>query len=323
VNHPAPGATVPVSDIVGQVVWEGLPQEVRPAVREAVERVFDAKAGSSHELYLTRLDGTTMWFSVRYSPIEKGGEVTAALAIARDITALKKREETIENHIRDVAHEMRSPLAKAQMNLELLQEELEDGGSEGVAHLRHAPLALENIRKLGRMVDAVLDLARLQAGGLAYRQDPIHLADLIRSAVLDMEPLALTKGLALVVRLPKNLPLVIGDGEKLGRVLCNLIDNAVKFSDEGEIVVAAELAAGYVQISVSDSGCGILPENLERVFDSFFQERTQAAGAGVGLPMCRTIVAAHGGLIWAESDGRGRGATLRFTLPAGGEEVGQ
>jgi hypothetical protein len=130
-----------------------------------------------------------------------------------------------------------------------------------------------------------------------------------------MAPLALNKGLDLTARVVDGLPAVAGDREKLSRVLRNLIDNAIKFSTGGQVVVSAGQDHDMIVVSVSDSGCGILPENLERVFDRFFREGGEHSGVGVGLPMCKTIVDAHGGRIWAESAGRNRGTTVRFTLP--------
>jgi signal transduction histidine kinase len=105
--------------------------------------------------------------------------------------------------------------------------------------------------------------------------------------------------------------------------LSNLLDNAIKYSKEGRIVVTAEPQDNMLLISVIDQGQGILPENLERVFERFFQEKTRHFGAGLGLAICRTIVEVHGGRIWAESAGRGQGATIRFTLPTidGDEEA--
>jgi signal transduction histidine kinase len=98
-------------------------------------------------------------------------------------------------------------------------------------------------------------------------------------------------------------------------LLSNLIDNAIKFSERGEIVVTGQVRGREVEISVSDSGLGIQFENLERVFERFYQEKSRFPGIGVGLTICQAIIERYGGKIWAESAGRGQGATLRFTLP--------
>jgi signal transduction histidine kinase len=113
---------------------------------------------------------------------------------------------------------------------------------------------------------------------------------------------------------------VYGDRGKLFRVLTNLIDNAIKFSDQGQILVSCHSDGREVEVSVSDQGQGILPENLDRVFERFFQEKSRFHGLGVGLAISKMIVEAHGGTIWAESAGRDRGASLHFRLPVMGSE---
>jgi signal transduction histidine kinase len=138
---------------------------------------------------------------------------------------------------------------------------------------------------------------------------------LIREAVLYAAAEGALKEIELQADLPPFLPAIRGDWDKLSRVLSNLLDNAIKYSEAGRIVVSAEPRDGMLVIAVADQGQGILHENLEKVFGRFFQEKTRHLGAGLGLAICRAIVEEHGGHIWAESAGRGQGATIRFTLP--------
>ena len=247
------------------------------------------------------------------------------MLIARDITERKRIEEMKDNLLRDVSHELRTPLARAQIALELLLERVERNPIDGEGAIKYGRTALDNVQRLAQTVEVILDLSRLEAGVGAFQRETIRLAGLIAAAILDMEPLASDKGLSLVADVAEHLLPVQGDREKLARVLRNLIDNAIKFSSSGKIVVSARRKPDQIEVSVSDAGCGIASDNLERVFDRFFRESTENSGVGVGLPMCRTIVEAHDGRIWAESAGRGRGATVRFTLPAlkdGGESPG-
>jgi signal transduction histidine kinase len=176
------------------------------------------------------------------------------------------------------------------------------------------------VQRLTTTVGAILDLSRLEAGVGGFARERIDLPGLLGAVAREMEPVASDKGLILVVQVDVDLPAVRGDREKLGRVARNLIGNACKFSSRGEVVVAAVRQRDEIVISVSDEGCGILPENLERVFDRFFMEDPRNDGVGVGLSMCRTIIQAHGGRIWAESAGRGLGSTFRFALPVPSED---
>jgi signal transduction histidine kinase len=242
--------------------------------------------------------------------------VASAIVIARDITEQRRTEEMKDNLLRDVSHELRTPLARAQISLELLLERVERDPIDREDAVKYGRMALDNARWLAQTLEVILDLSRLEAGVGAFQRETIQVAGLIAAGIADMEPLAADKGLTLVADVAEHLPPILGDREKLSRVLRNLIDNAIKFASRGKIVISVAWKPPEIEVSVRDEGCGILPENLERVFDRFFQESAEYPGVGVGLPMCKTIVEAHNGRIWAESDGKGRGATLRFTLPA-------
>ncbi len=246
--------------------------------------------------------------------------VASAIVIARDITEQRKIEEMKDNLLRDVSHELRTPLTKAHMSLEMVLERLARSPVDRAGAAKYGRTALENVQRLTTTVGGILDLSRLEAGVGGFARERIHLPDLLGAVAREMEPIATDKGLSLDVQVDADLPAVRGDREKLGRVVRNLIDNACKFASKGQVVVAAGRQRDEIVISVSDEGCGILPENLERVFDRFFREDPGNDGIGVGLPMCRTIVQAHGGRIWAESAGRGLGSTFRFALPVPSED---
>jgi signal transduction histidine kinase len=254
--------------------------------------------------------------AVHVGPLWDDGEVVGATMIARDITAEKKAGELKDNLLRDVAHELMTPLAKAQLSMELLLSRLDREPADPGDLPRYGGLALDGVQRLTHMARAILDLSRLEAGTRFIAGERVYMGELMASVVQDMEPLASAKGLTLAARVAEPLPPVTGDGEKLARALRNLVDNAIKCSAAGQIEIAVEGRQDEIEVSVRDEGRGIEPGNLYRVFDRFFQEDPLKAGLGLGLPICKAIVEAHGGRIWAESPGKG--ATLRFTLPAGG-----
>ncbi len=238
-------------------------------------------------------------------------------ATARDITERKRVEEMKDNLIRDVSHELKTPLAKMQMSVEQLVETVGTPSIDRQKVVMVSEIVTGNVQRLQQTVDSILDLSSLESGRTLYHKTRIQPEKLIRQVMVDMGPLAKANGLELAAELPEGLPHLDGDREKLLRVLTNLVDNAVKFSDQGKIVVSAEKKAHEVEIAVSDAGRGIPRENLDRVFERFWQENPSIPGAGIGLAICKTIVEAHGGKIWAESARRGQGATVRFTLPVG------
>lgn len=314
-NRIPSGASLTLPEMLGREAWDFVLPDHRETVRAAIHHVLTTRTSTTYEAALQRVSGVRVWYAMRIGPLLRHGRVVGAMMIARNITERKRVEEVKDNLIRDVSHELRTPLAKAQLSLELLLEKVDRDPVDREGAVKFGRMALGNVHSLAKTVEVILDLTRLETGAKAHRMEPIRLADLIRAAILDISPLAEAKGLTLMAHVADDLPQVEGDREKLSRVLRNLMDNAIKFSSEGQIVVSAHGKPGEVTVSVSDQGCGILAENLERAFDRFFQERALSPGVGVGLPMCKTIVEAHNGRIWAESDGRGQGATLRFTLP--------
>jgi signal transduction histidine kinase len=235
--------------------------------------------------------------------------------IVRDITERKRLDEIKDNLIRDVSHELRTPLAKIQMSLELLSEMLERETLDREKASRISRLSILNVQRLLQTVEGILDLSRLEAGAWVYQRETVRLDLLLEEVLQVMQPLAAVKGLQLLVELPEDLPPVDGDWEMLFRVLINLVDNAVKFSDQGQIRISAERKGKDVELAISDEGQGVLAENLDKVFDRFFQEKARYQGVGVGLTISRAIVQGHSGRIWVESEGRGLGATFRCTLP--------
>jgi PAS domain S-box-containing protein len=307
-----------LEDLIGRQALEFAAPEFRDSLSQAIGSGFDSGHSTYLEAQAITVDGVRRWFGTSLAPITIDGRVESVMMISRDITDRKQLDELKDQLIRDVSHELRTPLAKMQMSMELL---LEMGGNEGASSqlMRLGQRTLHNVQRLLRTVEAILDLSALEAGVTAYSMQRIQLGDLLQDAVTDMEPLAWASGLELLLDVEPDLPSVEGDDEQLYRVMVNLIDNAVKYSDEGQVEVAARAHPDGVEVSVADSGHGILPENLEKVFERFFQEKSRFHGAGVGLSICRTIVQAHGGRIWAESSGRGQGATFRFRLPFEGE----
>jgi signal transduction histidine kinase len=172
-----------------------------------------------------------------------------------------------------------------------------------------------NVERLLDTIEGILDISRLEAGVWAYRREEIELSSVVDEAAGYLDSLAQAKGVRLVRDVPQDLPRVEGDREKLFHVLVNLLDNAIKFSEEGQIVVSARCDGREMEVAVCDEGQGILAENLGKVFERFFQEKTRHQGVGVGLTIAKAIVESHGGRIWADSRGRDQGTTVKFTLP--------
>jgi signal transduction histidine kinase len=175
-----------------------------------------------------------------------------------------------------------------------------------------------NTDRLLGLVDDLLDLSRMQAGRLRLELQPMDFKTVIQSCMAEAEPLIEEKKLSVGMEVPEKPLPIQGDQVRLCEVLMNLLSNATKFSPEGsDVTLRVEEENESIKVQVSDRGIGIRKKDLERVFEPFsaIEKPTYIKGAGLGLSITKGFVEAHGGRIWAESEGEGKGATFTFTLP--------
>lgn len=217
--------------------------------------------------------------------------------------------------ISTLAHEMRTPLTSIKgYSTALLMEEASFSPETQREFLEIIDQECDILQDL---IHDLLESSIIDAGFLKLEMQPVLLPRLVRAVVDDMA--RRSRRHRLVVDFPDNFPLVEADPDRIMQVLRNLLDNALKYSpDGGLVVVRGEICPDRVIISVADQGVGIAPEHLNRLFEKFFRIRSglgrHVVGSGLGLPIARTIVESHGGQIWAESQ-LGQGSTFYFTLP--------
>jgi signal transduction histidine kinase len=172
--------------------------------------------------------------------------------------------------------------------------------------------------RANRLIQDLLDVARIQAGGLAVDPVAVDVHSLVTEAMEAATPLATAAQLRVVTDAPTDLPAVASDRERVLQVFANLIGNAIKFTPKGgeiRILSCVDPGAGEARFTVADTGPGIPPEHLDHVFDRYWQAKSTAKlGTGLGLSIAKGIVEAHGGRIWVESP-PGSGAQFNFTLP--------
>ncbi len=221
-----------------------------------------------------------------------------------------------------LSHELRTPLAAIKgYSTALLLDEVTWPEAKRREFLRLIDAECDNLEA---MIADMLDSALIDVGQLPIERQPVRLPRLTREVVDEMQ--RRTERHRLVVDFPPDFPLVDADARRLKQVLRNLLDNAVKYSpDGGLVVVRGEVRPADVVLSVADQGVGISPEHLIPLFEKYFRVKAptgyHVAGTGLGLPVARAIVEAHGGRIWAESR-VGQGTTLSFSLPRAGQEAG-
>jgi signal transduction histidine kinase len=181
---------------------------------------------------------------------------------------------------------------------------------------RHVAIIQRSMKEMDRLISDLLDVARIESGTLPMQLERVDVHALADQTLELFEAQALARRIALSAHVAPDVPPINADRNRLIQVLSNLLDNALKFTeDDRDVSLHATQVEGAVQISVRDAGAGIPEEDLPHVFDRFWQaNRASRAGAGLGLAICKGIVEAHGGRIWAVST-VGQGTTIHFTLP--------
>jgi signal transduction histidine kinase len=253
---------------------------------------------------------------VNVSSADEVGELTASFnAMA---AGLQKAESLRQDMTADIAHELRTPIAVLQGNLEAVMDGVLPPTPDNLQPL------LDQTHLLARLVDDLRTLALADAGQLSLHRAPTDPAALVRSVAAQFASQAEAKGVRLEAEAPASLPAINLDPQRITQVLGNLLSNALRHTPQGGSVVCRVAAesqpASTVIFTVSDTGPGVSPEALPHIFDRFYRadrSRSRAdGGAGLGLAIARQLVEAHGGRIWAESQ-PGQGTTVSFTLEAG------
>jgi len=208
----------------------------------------------------------------------------------------------------DIAHELRTPLSVIQGRLEGLLDGVYPRDDQTIG------VVIDETRLLARLVDDLRTLANAESGTLNLKKDPTDLAILIQDVVRSFSTDAQERHVALVVDAPADLPLVTVDPLRIREVIANVISNALHHTPGGGTVsIAAQVRNEQVSVTVTDTGSGIGPEELPKVFERFYKGRS-SRGSGLGLTIAKNLVSAHGGAIRAES-AAGSGTTVSFTLP--------
>jgi signal transduction histidine kinase len=220
-----------------------------------------------------------------------------------------------------LSHELRTPLSPIIHAVTLLEEE------NCPAHLREAVATIRrNVRLEARLIDDLLDLARVRNDKLHIDLQTVEVHELLRQAVEICRPDIAARNISLVEQLEARSTHVHGDPARLQQVFWNLLTNACKFTPEGGTITVRTSGADekHIQVEVSDNGVGIAPEKILRIFNAFEQAETPAhTGLGLGLAICKALVEKHGGRIEAQSEGMGHGATFRIRLPCAQAATGE
>jgi len=248
-----------------------------------------------------------------YDP--QGGGYRGTVLLLQESTRLVEAERARNEFVSHVSHELRTPLVSINGFASTI---LRDPEMDEATRNEFLQIIVGEGTRLTRLIDNLLELSRAEQGSLTLRRAPVDLRQLIPTAVEGLIKVAEERQLKIEVSVAEGLHEVELDEDRIRQVLVNLLGNAIKFAPAGSAVrVRAEVCGSEAVVGVSDEGPGIASELRERVFDRFFQVRTQkkaTQGTGLGLAIVREIVEAHDGRVWVE-EGAGGGALIRFSLP--------
>jgi signal transduction histidine kinase len=240
--------------------------------------------------------------------------------MTEELSRLYQQLEAASRHksqfLASMSHELRTPLNAILGYTELIVDEIY---GEVPAKVRDV---LERVQQSGKhllgLINAVLDLSKIEAGQVTLTLADYSMQEVVQTVFAAVESLAAEKHLALKVSVPPDLPPGHGDAQRLSQVVLNLVGNAIKFTDEGEVIIQVTAADGAFTVAVSDTGVGIAEADQQKIFEEFQQAESTSTrkqgGTGLGLAIARKIVEMHGGRIGVESR-LGQGSTFRFTLP--------
>ncbi len=271
-----------------------------------------------------------MRFMVIVALILFGGIAQFSLNTRKEVEeALRESEERLENANRELkktgelktqflnvaSHELRTPLTPTIAQLQMILQGY--FGELTAEQKKSLETVLRSTQSLERLIEDILDISRLESGTMKFIMTWANLNDVLEGAVETMRPKALHKNIDIALKLDK-VPQTVIDKDRISQVIINLINNAIKFTEEGSMIfVNMEDDGERAVIYVKDTGPGIKDEDIERIFKPFEQAVVNKAGeegSGLGLAICKGIVKFHGGDIWVESM-QGKGSTFAFTIP--------
>lgn len=336
--------------VIGKTDLDFFPKEMARKYFEDDQEILRTGKGVVGKIERApREDGGITYVSTTKIPhYDKEGHIVGTIGITRNITdqmiaeeELRKYKDNLENIVRDrtqelqdsnerlmhmykmksdfisvVSHELRTPLTIVKEGISLVEDgtmgPLNEGQERGLGTV------MRNIDRLGRLIDDVLDLSKLEESKMSFRVKPDNINEVVRQVAKSYGASLEKRGIGLKIDLDSSIPLIKIDRDRITQVMHNLLSNASKFTEKGQIMVKSCMKDGEVRVSVADTGRGIKREDFSRVFDRFEQIRddvnSKHKGTGLGLAICKQIVEKLGGRIAVEAE-PDVGSTFTFSLP--------
>ncbi len=316
-------------DIVGESILKLYPKRQRKKRKKWKEKLLKEGHLARVKTKQLRADGKAFDVSLSMALLrDASGKPIGIVGVSHDHTQhmkaerdlkkanreLKKLDRMKDEFLQNVSHELRTPMTAMLTTMRVIKDAIEDERLKELLEINE-----RSTWRLNRLVGDLLDFGRIDRGTMELNLQPVDMRSLIRDVMADIQSYADARRLNVEFKLEKSLPRVVVDKDSMYKVVSNMLNNAIKFNEEGgRIVVEISAGDGFVKVSVEDSGIGIDEKDLDKVFDRFYQvdgsTKRKYPGTGIGLALTKKLVEMHGGKVWAESK-QGEWTRFIFTLP--------
>ena len=301
---------------LGSVVRDGRIEGLIRAVAEGGDMAADQPP---QFLQFTR-GGRQLFFRPKVTPLrDNEGTLSGVLTILQDVTQFRELDRMKSDFIATLSHEFRTPLTSVNMAVDILNQQILGPLNPKQKELIES--AREDCYRLTKLARELLQLSKLESGRLQMKNEDLDIGTVVEFSLRPLQLQFSEKNIRLLTEIPAALPHIVADEQQISWAITNLVTNALKYTDPGGTVsIRAHEQDGAVLIEVRDTGEGIPPEHLHRIFDKFVQVQqataTTPGSVGLGLAIAKEIVEVYGGRIWAESE-PGKGSVFSFLLPVG------
>ncbi|UCG34910.1 MAG: PAS domain S-box protein [Candidatus Omnitrophota bacterium] len=297
--------------VIGKRVLEAFPFLPSKIEDECREVFSSGKPLITEEV--NNINGIEIITETRKIPVFEAGKVIRVVTVIRDITERRHMERLRENLIRDVSHSLKTPVAMLEMANDIGQRGIETNDTQRIK--KAMDLASKNVIRLRKDINNILEVYVLSKAIGARPKEKSSLRKVINEIAENIKYVIEEKGLSFEINIDSRTDKILIIERELYTLLLNIIDNAVKFTNEGEILLSTKLKNNCIQIKVEDTGCGLTPFQRDMVFERFYKRSSAMPGMGLGLNISKEIVEKYGGKIEIFSKGLGKGVTVIIELP--------
>jgi len=286
-----------------------------PQIQDVMDKIIKEKCRFfSKEINITYPEEKVL--KINAVEIIKKDILEGGVLVFHDITELRRLERIRQDFVANVSHELRTPVSNIKGYAETLLEGAMDDKENAKEFMG---IIYQEASRLSNLIDDLLDLSKIESGRVKMEFIPLDIAPVLKRTFGVLEKTIKEKNLSVSINIPEGLPQVLADEKRLNQVFLNLLDNAVKYTNEGGAINVVAFESGrFVQIDITDTGIGIPEIDLPRIFERFYRvdkaRSRELGGTGLGLSIVKHIVLSHGGQVWVKSR-PGQGSTFSFTIP--------